>query len=152
VSYIDGGWYHRSEPNEGNLEQGKRGNRIQSLDSSFLSVEERGNIVPKTLEAALVAAQTYFLTTQPAPGDPRESMHQATIKGLGLIGDKLQQGKSHGMVDRRIDIIPPTRAGETTGPGLHTMKHHNHAGLGNLGRQTAIHGTETQGTSSRRHG
>jgi hypothetical protein len=28
---------------------------------------------------------------QLAPGDPRESMHQAAIKGLGLIGDKLNQ-------------------------------------------------------------
>jgi hypothetical protein len=58
--------------------------------SSFLSVDERGNIVPKTPEVALVAAQAYLLTTQLAPGDPRERMHQAAIKGLGLIGDKLQ--------------------------------------------------------------
>jgi hypothetical protein len=45
-------------------------------------------------EAALVAAQAYILTTQPEPRDPQESMHQATIKGLGLIGDKLQQKPS----------------------------------------------------------
>jgi hypothetical protein len=77
------------EPNRGNEEQGNRGNCVQNLDSSFLSVDERGNIVPKTREAALVAAQAYLLTTQPATGDPQESMHQATIKGLGLIGDKL---------------------------------------------------------------
>jgi hypothetical protein len=42
-------------------------------------------------EAALVAAQAYLLTTQLEPGDPRESMHQATIKILGLIGDELKQ-------------------------------------------------------------
>jgi hypothetical protein len=66
-------------------------NRMQNLDLSFLSINERGNIIPKTPEAALVAAQAYLLTTQPAPGDPRESMHQAAIKGLGLIGDKLNQ-------------------------------------------------------------
>jgi hypothetical protein len=47
--------------------------------------------MPETLEAALVAAQAYLLTTQPEPGDPRESMHQATIKVLRLIVDKLQQ-------------------------------------------------------------
>jgi hypothetical protein len=63
---------------------------MQSLDSSFLSVNEIGNIMPKTPEAALVAAQAYLLTTQPAPGDPRENMHQAAIKGLILIEDKLQ--------------------------------------------------------------
>jgi hypothetical protein len=42
-------------------------------------------------EAALVAPQAYLLTTQPEPGDPREIMHQAAIKGLGLIRDKLKQ-------------------------------------------------------------
>jgi hypothetical protein len=64
---------------------------MQNLDSSFLSIDERGNIITKTPEAALVEAQAYLLTTQPAPGDPRESMHQAAIKVLGLIGDKLNQ-------------------------------------------------------------
>jgi hypothetical protein len=42
-------------------------------------------------EEALVAAQAYLLTTQPEPRDPRESMHQAAIKSLGLIGDELRQ-------------------------------------------------------------
>jgi hypothetical protein len=136
----------------GNLEQGNRGNRVQSLDSSFLLVDERGNIVSKTPKATLVAAQAYLLTTQSAPGDPRESMHQAAIKGLGLIGYKLQQGKSRGKVDRRINIIAPSRAGEVAGPDLYTMKHHNHVGPGHIGRQTAIHGMEMQGTLSRGHG
>jgi hypothetical protein len=45
--------------------------------------------VQETPEAALVAAQTYLLTTQPEPGDPREHMHQAAIRSLGLIEDKL---------------------------------------------------------------
>jgi hypothetical protein len=54
-----------------------------------LLVDEIGNIMPKMLEAALVAAQAYLLTTQPTPGDPRESIHQAAIKVLGLVGDKL---------------------------------------------------------------
>jgi hypothetical protein len=44
----------------------------------------------ETPEAALVAAQAYLLTTHPDAGDPRESMHQSSIKGLGLIGDKLK--------------------------------------------------------------
>jgi hypothetical protein len=47
----------------------------RNLDSSFLSVNEQGNIMPKTPEAALVAAQTYLYTTRPNPGDPREHMH-----------------------------------------------------------------------------
>jgi hypothetical protein len=64
---------------------------MQNLNSSFLSIDERGNIIPKSPEAALVAAEAYLLTTQPTPGDPRESVHQAAIKSLGLIGDKLNQ-------------------------------------------------------------
>jgi hypothetical protein len=45
--------------------------------------------VQETPEAALVAAQEYLLTTQPEPGDPWEHMHQAAIRSLGLIEDKL---------------------------------------------------------------
>jgi hypothetical protein len=45
----------------------------------------------ETAEAALVAAQAYLLTTQPEPGDPREHMHQAAIRSLGLVEDKLRR-------------------------------------------------------------
>jgi hypothetical protein len=93
TSYTSGEQHRVLEPNRGDAEQVNKGNRMQNLDSSFLSVDERGNIVPKTPEAALVAAQAYILTTQPAPGDPRESMHQAAIKCLGLIEDKFNQGE-----------------------------------------------------------
>jgi hypothetical protein len=41
--------------------------------------EKEEDFVQETLEAALVAARTYLLTTQPEPGDPREHMHEATI-------------------------------------------------------------------------
>jgi hypothetical protein len=91
TSHTGGGQHREPELNRNKAERQNRGNHAQNLDSSFLSVDERGNIVPKTPEAALVAAQAYLLTTQLAPRDPRESMHQVAIKGLGLIGDKLQQ-------------------------------------------------------------
>jgi hypothetical protein len=45
--------------------------------------------MPKTLEAALVAAQTYLYTMQPNPGDPREHMHRVALQGLRLVGNKL---------------------------------------------------------------
>jgi hypothetical protein len=45
----------------------------------------------KTPEEALVAAQAYLLTTQPEPGDPQEHMHQAAIRSLGLIENKLMR-------------------------------------------------------------
>jgi hypothetical protein len=72
-----------------NLEHTDRRNLSRNLDSSFLSVNEQGNIMPKTPEAALVAAQIYLYTTQPNPEDPREHMHRAAQQGLRLVGNKL---------------------------------------------------------------
>jgi hypothetical protein len=46
--------------------------------------------VQGTPEAALIVAQAYLLTTQPKPGDPREQMHQAAIRSLGLVEKKLK--------------------------------------------------------------
>jgi hypothetical protein len=45
--------------------------------------------VQETPKAALVAAYAYLLTTQPEPGDPQEHMHQAAIRSLGLIENRL---------------------------------------------------------------
>jgi hypothetical protein len=67
-------------------------NRPRSISAPPSDDEE--NFVQETLEAALVAAQAYLLTTQLEPGDPREHMHQAAIKSLGLVGDKLKQHSS----------------------------------------------------------
>jgi hypothetical protein len=47
--------------------------------------------VQETPEAALVATQTYLLTTQPEPRDPREHMHRAAIRSLGLVEDRLRK-------------------------------------------------------------
>jgi hypothetical protein len=44
----------------------------------------------ETPETALVAAQAYLLTTQPEPEDPREHMHQAAIRSLRLVEDRLR--------------------------------------------------------------
>jgi hypothetical protein len=53
--------------------------------------DEEEDFVQETPEAALVAAQAYLLTTQPKPGDRREHMHQAAIRSLGLVEDKLRK-------------------------------------------------------------
>jgi hypothetical protein len=45
--------------------------------------------MPKTPEAALVAAQAYLHTTRPNPEDPREHMHRAALNGLKMVGNKL---------------------------------------------------------------
>jgi hypothetical protein len=72
-----------------NLEYSERQSLSKNLDSSFLSVDEQGNIIPKTPEAALVAAQAYLHKTRPNPGDPREHMHRAALQGLKMVGNKL---------------------------------------------------------------
>jgi hypothetical protein len=72
-----------------NLEYSDRQSISKNLDSSFLSIDEQGNILPKTPEVALVAAQAYLLTTRPSPGDPREHMHRAALNGLNMVGHKL---------------------------------------------------------------
>jgi hypothetical protein len=53
--------------------------------------DEEEDFVQETPEAALVAAQTYLLTTQPKPRDPREHMHQAAIRSLGLVENGLRK-------------------------------------------------------------
>jgi hypothetical protein len=55
--------------------------------------EEEEDFIQETPEAALIAAQAYLLTTRPEPGDPREDMHQAALRSLGIIADKIM-GKS----------------------------------------------------------
>jgi hypothetical protein len=52
--------------------------------------EEEEEFVQETPEAALTAAQAYLLTTQPKPGDPWEKMHQAAIRSLELVKEKLK--------------------------------------------------------------
>jgi hypothetical protein len=44
----------------------------------------------ETLEAALIAAQAYLLTTRPEPRDPREDMHQAAIRSLKIVENKIR--------------------------------------------------------------
>jgi hypothetical protein len=98
ASHTNSGRHHRHESRVDNLEYTNKRNLSRNLDSSFLSVDERGNIIPKTPEAALVAAQAYLFTTQPTPGDPREHIHRAALQGLGLVGYKL---KARGEAPRR---------------------------------------------------
>jgi hypothetical protein len=64
-------------------------NHASSISTHPLDDEE--DFVQETPEAALLAAQAYLLTTQPEPGDPREHMHQAAIRSLGLVEDRLRK-------------------------------------------------------------
>jgi hypothetical protein len=89
ASYTNSKRHHRHGSRFENLEHSERQSLSKNLDSSFLSVDEQGNIIPKTPEVALVAAQKYLYTTPPSPGDPREHMHQAALQGLRMVGNKL---------------------------------------------------------------
>jgi hypothetical protein len=73
----------------------KRGTTAQSREERYSRSmtpqleEEEEDFVQETPEAALIAAQAYLLTTRPEPGDPREDMHQAAIRSLGIVEDKI---------------------------------------------------------------
>jgi hypothetical protein len=67
----------------------RKESHIRSVSAHPSDDEE--DFVQETPKAALVAAQPYLLTTQPEPGDPREHMHQATIRSLGLVEDRLRK-------------------------------------------------------------
>jgi hypothetical protein len=58
---------------------------------STYSSDDEEDFVQETPEAALIEAQAYLLTTQPEPGDPREHMHQAAIRSVGLVEDRLRK-------------------------------------------------------------
>jgi hypothetical protein len=64
-------------------------NHARSISAHPSDDEE--DFVEETPEASLVAAQAYLLTTQLEPGDPREHMHQATIRSLRLVEDRLRK-------------------------------------------------------------
>jgi hypothetical protein len=53
--------------------------------------EEKDDFMQETPEAALIAAQTYLLTTRPEPEDPREDMHRAAIQSLGIVESKIRE-------------------------------------------------------------
>jgi hypothetical protein len=79
ASHTNNRRHNRHNTRVENLEHSDRRNLSRNLDSSFLSVDEQGNIMPKIPEAALVAAQTYMYAMQPNPGDPKEHMHRIAM-------------------------------------------------------------------------
>jgi hypothetical protein len=63
ASHTNNGRHNRHGSQVNNLEYSDMRNLSRNLDSSFLLVDERGNIMSKTPEATLVAAQVYLYTT-----------------------------------------------------------------------------------------
>jgi hypothetical protein len=101
-STLSGGyWGEYSNLSESSMERHRdpkhsRRTTTRTVEESYMKSpsanqpEEEEEFVQKTPEATLVVAQAYLLTTQPKPGDPREHMHQAAIRSLGLVEDKLR--------------------------------------------------------------
>jgi hypothetical protein len=96
-----GYWDKYSEASESSIERhgdpkNSRRTTVRTREESYtksISVhlsDDEEDFIQETPEAALVAAQVYLLTTQPKPRDPREHMHQAAIRSLGLVEDKLR--------------------------------------------------------------
>jgi hypothetical protein len=95
-------WDEYSDASESNIERRRdpkhsRRTAAQTREESHMKSisahpsDEEEDFVQETLEAALVVAQAYLLTTQPKSGDPRKHMHQVAIRSLGLVEDKLRK-------------------------------------------------------------
>jgi hypothetical protein len=96
-----GYWDKYSNSSESSMERHRdpkhsRRTTARTIEESYMKIpsanppEEKEEFVQEIPEAALVAAQAYLLTTQPKPRDPREHMHQAAIRSLVLVEDKLR--------------------------------------------------------------
>jgi hypothetical protein len=81
--------HHEPKHSRRRTERPRKEDRAKSISTPLSDEEE--DFMQETPEAALVAAQAYLFTTQSEPGDPREHMHEAAIKSLGLVGDELKQ-------------------------------------------------------------
>jgi hypothetical protein len=66
----------------------------RELDASFITHESQRNLHPTTLEAAIIAAKTLFMTPQPESG-PQAQVHQTLIAGLNIVGQYLESIPRH---------------------------------------------------------
>jgi hypothetical protein len=51
-----------------------------------MSIDMRGHIIPKTLEAGYMATHAYLMASKPPQGDPRASLYQMVMAGDGVMG------------------------------------------------------------------
>jgi hypothetical protein len=54
---------------------------------SFISIDTRENIIPKTPEAGYMATQAFILASKPPAGDPREALYNMAMAGVGAIAE-----------------------------------------------------------------
>jgi hypothetical protein len=61
-------------------------NLIQNLDMSFMSIDTRGHIIPKTPEAGCTVTHAFLMASRPPEGDPRSSFYQMAMSGVDVMG------------------------------------------------------------------
>jgi hypothetical protein len=77
---------NRARSRLNNIPEAERENLVQNLDMSFMSIDTRGNIIPKTPEAGYMATQAFILASKPPAGDPREALYNMAMAGVGAMG------------------------------------------------------------------
>ena len=60
---------HRAATRLTRVSDADRSEMTKNLESSFMSLDENGNVIPKTPTAAVLAVATYLQLTQPPEGD-----------------------------------------------------------------------------------
>jgi hypothetical protein len=109
-------------------------NHARSISAHPSDDEE--DFLQETPEAALVAAQTYLLTTQLEPGDPREYMHQAAIRSLGLVEDRLRKHSS----ERKATYITRRRERKASSTNPQKAKQATHQATKSAGHEGRMQG------------
>jgi hypothetical protein len=82
---------HRNNPSRvtsrlANVPEADRENLIQNLDMSFMSIDTRGNFIPKTPEVGYMATRAFLMASRPPKGDPRASLYQMAMAEVGVMG------------------------------------------------------------------
>jgi hypothetical protein len=78
---------HRSRME--NIDPKERREVTRALNVSFMEMDADDNVIPKTPQAAIMAATAYLASHPPPEGDPKRAMHKSALTGLGLIGATL---------------------------------------------------------------
>jgi hypothetical protein len=73
-----------------NVPEHERENLIQNLDMYFMSIDTRGNIIPKIPEAGYLAIHAFMLASKPHAGDPREALDNMAMAGVGIMRTAIQ--------------------------------------------------------------
>src|SRR3954467_719143 len=88
-----------SNDNQGNKHRSRMENMdpkecrevARALNASFMEMDADGNVIPKTPQAAIMAATAYLASHPPPERDPKRAMHKSALTGLGLVGSALHQ-------------------------------------------------------------